>query len=330
MSTKWAYNDPMLQKEGMEFGVNPFARDTFLKTCATELSHNNYLSAIGHTSLGFDGKSLTHIRTQKIDKKYPMGTRVDGVYDNTNYCIPRSVMGDKAVTDTSFNYVQDGDVTWQDFVWMNQSLSRYLNDREKQTGKSARETDPVMARNFDQMVILGNYIKAIGKWDDFKAGKYIVNVDPNENISALAPQGEDMMDMYYIPEELTLNEIPAAALPYYNKMMKEMEVAEMPVGDITNPDKNNDGVSDDPKKAAESMDKAQSYDEREFFDDVQEKGELSGEISDWAESYLPPPQSESTTDYTTYILIGAVVLGGVYFYMNSNSAAPAPPPPVPQ
>lgn len=113
-------------------------------------------------------------------------------------------------------------------------------------------------------------------------------------------------------------------------MMKEMEVAEMPVGDITNPDKNNDGVSDDPQKAAESMDKAQSYDEREFFDDVQEKGELSGEISDWAESYLPPPQSESTTDYTTYILIGAVVLGGVYFYMNSNSAAPAPPPPVPQ
>jgi hypothetical protein len=315
-SIKYAYNDPMLQMRGISDGMG-----FQMTNCATNMSHEDY-----HKTLGLSMGATGHLKQQKIDKKYPMGTRVDGVYDNTNYCVPRHLNK----TDTTFNYVQDGDVTWQDFVWMNQGLNRYLTDREMQTGKSARETDPVMARNFDQMVILGNYIKAIGKWDDFKAGKYVVNVDPSENISALAPQGEGMMDMYYIPDELSINQIPAAALPYYNKMMKEMEVAEMPVGDITNPDKNNDGVSDDPKKAVESMDKAQSYDEREFFDDVKEKGELSGEISDWAESYLPPPESESTTDYTTYILIGAVVLGGVYFYMNSNSAASAPPPPVPQ
>lgn len=113
-------------------------------------------------------------------------------------------------------------------------------------------------------------------------------------------------------------------------MMKEMEAAEMPVGDITNPDKNNDGVSDDPKKAAESMDKAMSYDEREFLEDVQERGELNEEIREWSDEYRSNEVEGTATDYTTYIIMGVVILGGFYFLMNSKTSAPAPPPPVPQ
>lgn len=314
----WTYSSDNMLKYGPPVQLNIFSTQQCHKYGIDDYS--------AMTQKGQGIHNGTFLKNQKIDKKMPYGTRVDGVYDNTNYCAP--VKDNFATPDLNFSYITDGEINWQDFVTYHQALSMRLTQIENNTQKNARVVDPVMARNFDQLQILGNYVKAIGKWDDFMAGKYVVNVDESENISALAPMGEGMMDMYYIPDELKKHQIPAAALPYYNAMMKEMDAAEMPVGDITNPDKNNDGVSDDPKKAAESMDKAQSYDEREFFEDVKEKGVLNEEISNWADQYdSPGTTSSTTTDYTTYIIIGAVVLGGLYIFMNSSTSAPAPPVP---